>query len=1166
MGTPLIKIVQEVYELTQWLAAQDQGFSRNRRIVLERQLSMRLFTYQGVVAQSPLDGGTFNPLRQLAPGGNPRNPADFSFIPFSAPAIFNNRYDFAPQIRPAFDFMVEASKWCQLDSSALNRRVSQLPTLNTQLVDIPVSASTGLPTPWNARIDAVLSATDPMNKDNPLHLHQDHYLMAVLSPLEQALWGLLYDDPAGVGEDISWYYNPAFQFAPRQRYLIASGATPTAALRDFQRMAADMRFGDGLPLIPPTRELVDEMLATTHLTSDCVLGMLKMRGGVMSIETLAANAVMVGMEPQAFPVLVAAAQAIGTGWEEDGHHWHPMTTASGPLTLALLVSGPITREIGMENEINMMGAGQPVNNSLSRAFRMFYHNFAHNLLPFIDTHGRSGRINDIFLMVVPENYDALQTLGWETHSEIMGFPTGTSTVTIVQAGHADHLGYTVPFGGGTPFLTNVDNFVPSGTFLRPAANSLSLSMFSPTHAYEMNAFLASEERPETKAGVAALWDDTAGAAPTSIIVEGLRGTETFPGLMRPPTPAQEADFPGTQRKLEAFPIVVGPENGSSFVWTSAGMSYRSGIWVTSVIHGTVQATPSAQNARSSPSAPTNVQVAFDVVARTATLTWQPPVWNGGGTIEGYEVFMYHGGVMIKYDWITVPGGAAARSYTFENLVPGEQYHFRVRAFNDVIDSIYYINRQTNIHVGGVTGAPTGPLLGAPAGEYWLVLNRIRGRGAWGRAECADRTAYANAADIAEGTMTAADVARGVRPIFSHMPIQYESDGTPARVRPPEITAALQNLIYVHEPWAPYTVRLPQNIPFEVSPIMDYLTLPNIRFRPGGDEIPQALIDHWAERLANMPRLSTLSVSPGTLSPVFSPGVFAYSVNVGTASSITVTATAPTGFTVTGTGQHSLAIGSNNIITVTVTSDADPAIHREYVITVTRTATLPQNGGVGDDGVTQQPTDPDDGYDDDDDDNGYEEDEPQVPLDPPPGFVDVPTHWAREAIEFVHGRGIMIGVSDTMFAPDAVLTRAMMATILWRLEGEPSTAFAPVFSDVPAGRWYSEAIVWASEQDIVKGIGGGLFDPHSNITREQFAAMMHRYAVFIGVDTEVPATHSLAQFTDRAQIGDWALGYVMWANYNELLTGVTATTLQPQGNVTRAQCATVLHRFIVRFVD
>jgi len=216
---------------------------------------------------------------------------------------------------------------------------------------------------------------------------------------------------------------------------------------------------------------------------------------------------------------------------------------------------------------------------------------------------------------------------------------------------------------------------------------------------------------------------------------------------------------------------------------------------------------------------------------------------------------------------------------------------------------------------------------------------------------------------------------------------------------------------------------------------------------------------------------------------------------------------------------------------------------------------PGNGGgvVTPPPTQQQPTDPDDEYDEDDRD---------VPL-APPGFVDVPGHWAREAIEFVHGHGIMLGVSDTLFAPDAVLTRAMMATILWRLEGEPTTAFTPVFSDVPAGRWYSEAIVWASEQDIVRGIGGGLFDPHSNITREQFAAMMHRYAVFIGVDTEVPATHSLAQFTDRAQVGAWALDYVLWVNYNELLTGVTATTLQPRGNVTRAQCATVLHRFIAR---
>ena len=272
----------------------------------------------------------------------------------------------------------------------------------------------------------------------------------------------------------------------------------------------------------------------------------------------------------------------------------------------------------------------------------------------------------------------------------------------------------------------------------------------------------------------------------------------------------------------------------------------------------------------------------------------------------------------------------------------------------------------------------------------------------------------------------------------------------------------------------------------------------------------------------------------------------------------VTGHADATISATGVLNVPATVPGNTVLTVRATA-AGTDVFGTHTVTVAVQEQWPGpgNGVVTPPPTQQQPTDPDD--------NGYDEDDPQVPL-APPGFVDVPGHWAREAIEFVHERGIMLGVSDTMFAPDAVLTRAMMATILWRLEGEPSVTFAPVFSDVPAGQWYSEAIVWASEQDIVRGIGGGLFDPHSNITREQFAAMMHRYAVFIGVDTEVPATHSLAQFTDQAQIGEWALGYVMWANYNELLTGVTVTTLQPQGNVTRAQCATVLHRFIVRFVE
>ncbi|MCL2588266.1 MAG: S-layer homology domain-containing protein [Oscillospiraceae bacterium] len=141
---------------------------------------------------------------------------------------------------------------------------------------------------------------------------------------------------------------------------------------------------------------------------------------------------------------------------------------------------------------------------------------------------------------------------------------------------------------------------------------------------------------------------------------------------------------------------------------------------------------------------------------------------------------------------------------------------------------------------------------------------------------------------------------------------------------------------------------------------------------------------------------------------------------------------------------------------------------------------------------------------------------------------------------------------------------MAATILWRTAGEPTATGGAVFTDVAAGRWYTAAIAWANENGIVLGVGGNRFDPTANVTREQFAAMMYRYAAFTGGDTSVPAGFDLSQFQDRDQLNDWAERYLYWANYNELITGRTPTTLAPQGTATRAEAAGIVTRFVAAF--
>jgi len=172
--------------------------------------------------------------------------------------------------------------------------------------------------------------------------------------------------------------------------------------------------------------------------------------------------------------------------------------------------------------------------------------------------------------------------------------------------------------------------------------------------------------------------------------------------------------------------------------------------------------------------------------------------------------------------------------------------------------------------------------------------------------------------------------------------------------------------------------------------------------------------------------------------------------------------------------------------------------------------------------------------------------------------------ALDAIRFVFERKFMIGTSAETFAPDDTLSRAMVATILYRKADAPDVTFLPVFGDVSADQWYSDAVVWAYQNDVVRGVGGGRFAPEYSVTREQFAAAMMRYAAFRDKDTAVPPAFDLANFTDHEQISDWALDAMRWAVYNNLIMGTSRDTLSPVGAITRAEAATVFARTIAVF--
>ena len=171
------------------------------------------------------------------------------------------------------------------------------------------------------------------------------------------------------------------------------------------------------------------------------------------------------------------------------------------------------------------------------------------------------------------------------------------------------------------------------------------------------------------------------------------------------------------------------------------------------------------------------------------------------------------------------------------------------------------------------------------------------------------------------------------------------------------------------------------------------------------------------------------------------------------------------------------------------------------------------------------------------------------------FVDVTNHWAYTDIKRVYNRGWMVGESATIFAPDQELTRAMLAVILYAMAGEPEVTAANPFSDVPAGEWYTDAVIWAAANGIVVGCGDGTFRPEMAVTRAQAAVMLCGYAAFAGRDVTVRA--DLSAFGDAADIPAWAQAEMQWANAEKLILGRDGKLLAPNAAATRAEMASIL---------
>lgn len=169
-------------------------------------------------------------------------------------------------------------------------------------------------------------------------------------------------------------------------------------------------------------------------------------------------------------------------------------------------------------------------------------------------------------------------------------------------------------------------------------------------------------------------------------------------------------------------------------------------------------------------------------------------------------------------------------------------------------------------------------------------------------------------------------------------------------------------------------------------------------------------------------------------------------------------------------------------------------------------------------------------------------------------------WFYSTVKYVAMTGLMNGTDGDMFSPGIDTSRAMIAVILWRMEGEPSPVSSNPFSDVAAGQWYTDAVVWAYGNGIVTGYDKDTFGPNDGITREQLATLLYRYAKYKGNNVSVGEDTGILSYEDALSISEYAIPAIQWACGSGLMEGCDSK-LDPQGGATRAQLATILMRFV-----
>ena len=182
------------------------------------------------------------------------------------------------------------------------------------------------------------------------------------------------------------------------------------------------------------------------------------------------------------------------------------------------------------------------------------------------------------------------------------------------------------------------------------------------------------------------------------------------------------------------------------------------------------------------------------------------------------------------------------------------------------------------------------------------------------------------------------------------------------------------------------------------------------------------------------------------------------------------------------------------------------------------------------------------------------------------FVDVTgSDWFYDPVAYVYQNGLMAGTSATTFEPNEDLTRAMMVTVLWAMEGSPVVNYRMDYDDVSDSDWYAEAVRWGTSEGVVNGVGDNRFDPDRSITREEMAVMLYAYAVRKGYDVSIGEDTNILSYADALEVSEWAIPALQWACGSGVIGGKPGGVLDPTGTATRAEVATILRNFHQTFM-